>query len=146
MHALSVHGPALFSAGGDIAISGPRADGEPWQIDVDDPFQPGGYIETLYLERGGVATSGKDYRHWIRAGILQHHIIDPRTGLPADTDVLTATIIAPTSLLAEAFAKAVMISGSEVGLAWLDADNRLAGLLVLENGQRVYSRNVGEYL
>jgi thiamine biosynthesis lipoprotein len=144
--ALSVHGPALFSAGGDIAVSGLRADGEPWQIDVDDPFQPGGYIETLYLDQGGVATSGKDYRHWMRAGVPQHHIIDPRTGLPAETDVLTATVIAPTSLLAEGFAKAVLISGSEAGLAWLDGDDSLAGLLVLENGQRLYSRNLGAYL
>ncbi len=146
MQALSVHGPALFSAGGDIAVSGFRANGEPWAIDVDDPFQPGAYVETLYIERGGIATSGKDYRHWMRAGIPQHHIIDPRTGLPAETNVLTATVIAPTSVLAEALAKAVMISGSEAGLAWLDSDDRLAGLLVLENGQRVYSRNLGVYL
>jgi hypothetical protein len=45
-------------------------------------------------------------------------------------------------MLAEALAKAVLISGSEAGLAWLDSDSSLAGLLILENGQLLYSRNI----
>lgn len=146
MLALSTYGSALFSAGGDIAVSGPRANGDAWDISVEDPFEPGAFMEMLYLERGGVATSGKDYRNWMRAGVPQHHIIDPRTGLPAETDIITATVIAPTAMHAEALAKAVLISGSEAGLAWLDSDDSLAGLLVLENGQRIYSRNLGLYL
>ncbi len=143
---MSEYGPSLFSAGGDIAVSGLRAGGEPWMIGVDDPFRPGEFAEYLYLERGGVATSGKDYRRWMRGGMQQHHIIDPRTGLPADTDVLTATVIAPDAILAEAFAKAILISGSQAGLAWLDNDERLAGMLILENGQRLYSQNIGTFL
>ena len=47
---------------------------------------------------------------------------------------------------AEAIAKAVLISGSQAGLAWLDSDEELAGLLVLDNGQRLYSRNLDRYL
>ena len=143
---LGAHGPALFSAGGDIAVSGPRSDGEPWDISVEDPFQRGAYLEMLYIERGGVATSGKDYRNWMRSGVAQHHIINPHTGLPAETDILTATVIASTAMRAEAIAKAVLISGSQAGLAWLDSDEELAGLLVLDNGQRLYSRNLDRYL
>lgn len=143
---LAPYGPALFSAGGDIAVSGPRLGHEPWMIGVDDPFRPGEYADYLYLERGGVATSGKDYRRWTRGGRLQHHIIDPRNGLPAETDILTATVIAPDAMLAEAFAKAILISGSEAGLAWLDSDERLAGMLILDNGQRLYSQDMGAYL
>ncbi len=139
-------GPALVSAGGDIAVGGPMESGEPWAISVDDPFNDGAYIETIYLDAGGVATSGKDHRHWLRNGIPQHHIIDPRNGLPAETDILTATVIAGSALEAEALAKAVLISGSRAGLDWLDADDRLAGLLVLENGQRLDSRNLSRYL
>jgi FAD:protein FMN transferase len=146
MLALSAYGPTLFSAGGDIAVSGLRIDGEPWEIDVEDPFQPGEYIDQIRLGWGGVATSGKDYRHWMRGGASQHHIIDPRTGLPAVTDVLTATVIAPDVITAEAFAKAVLMSGSAAGMAWLDSDDRLAGLLVLDNGQRLDSRNLDAYL
>lgn len=139
-------GPTLVAAGGDIAVSGPQLDSEPWPISVADPFRGGEYLEMLYLEQGGVATSGKDYHHWTRAGIPQHHIIDPRTGLPAETDILTATVIAPSLPQAEALAKAILISGSRAGLDWLDGDDRWEGLLVLENGERLDSRNLGKYL
>jgi len=146
VQALKVAGPALVSAGGDIAVSGLRVNGEAWTVDVEDPFHPGGFLETLYIEHGGVATSGKDYRHWTKAGVEQHHIIDPRTGLPAETDILTATVVAPSAMTAEAMAKAVLISGSGAGLAWLESDDSLAGLLVLENGQLLYSKGLEQYL
>lgn len=138
-------GPALVNAGGDISVSGPRLDGESWHIGVADPFQPDTHIDFLYVERGGVATSGRDYHRWSRDRIPQHHIIDPRTGLPAETDILTATVVAPTAMEAEAMAKAVLISGSQAGLAWLDANDDLAGLLILESGERLYSRNFWKY-
>ena len=143
---LSRLGPALVDAGGDIAISGLLNNGQAWPIGIDDPFTSGVHFETLKLARCGVATSGKDYHRWLKDGIWYHHIIDPRTGLPADTDVLAATLIAPTIMEAEAAAKAVLILGSQTGLDWLEADSGLAGILVLENGNRIYSRNMENYL
>jgi thiamine biosynthesis lipoprotein len=143
---LSRIGPALVNAGGDIAISGPRSDGQAWPVGVEDPFDNGTHFETLKLVRCGVATSGKDYHRWLKDGLWCHHIIDPRTGLPAYTDILTVTVVAPTVLEAEAAAKAVLILGSQAGLEWLEADNGLAGLLVLEDGNRLYSRNMEKYL
>lgn len=139
-------GPSLVSAGGDIAVSGPQVNGDSWPIAVDDPFRPGSCLEMIYLEHGGVATSGKDRRRWIHRGVPQHHLIDPRTGLPANTDILTATVIGASVLECEALAKAVMISGSQAGMAWLDSEVAVAGLLVLENGQKLYSRNLEAYL
>jgi thiamine biosynthesis lipoprotein len=146
MRRLSAVGPALVSGGGDIAISGPPSDGEPWPIDVVNPLEPSSFLETVFLDRGGVATSGRDRRHRNPAGIPKHHVIDPRTGVPAQTDVLTATVVGPTVMQAEALAKAVMISGSQAGLAWLDHDEAFEGLLVLEDGQQLYSRNFEKYL
>lgn len=143
---LGAWGPALVSAGGDIAVSGPRADGGAWQISVEDPFNDGLYVDEIFLTHGGVATSGKDRRRWMHNRIPQHHIIDPRTGLPAETDVLTATVIAESAIDAEALAKAVLISGSRVGLDWLDSEDDLAGILILDSGQRLCSRNMDRYL
>ena len=143
---LGVHGPALIDAGGDVAISGPRADGYPWPIGVLNPFQPDQPFETLKIDRGGVATSGKDYRRWLRDGKWQHHLIDPRTGLPAQTDVLSATVIAPTAYEAEIAAKVIAISGSEEGLAWLDEQPDYAAIIVREDGTAVYSAQMNRYL
>jgi len=143
---LSDCGPALVNAGGDIAVSGPPSGGEAWPIGISDPFNPEADLETLMVGQGGVATSGRDYRRWQQRGIWQHHIIDPRTGMPAQADVLTATVIAPSAVEAEVAAKVALISGSRGGLEWLDSKPTLAGMLVLENGQRIYSRRMTQYL
>jgi thiamine biosynthesis lipoprotein len=145
MERLRAFGPALVSAGGDIAVGGQLMNGDAWSIGIEDPFDSTSYLETIYLNSGGVATSGKDYRFWKQNGEFRHHIIDPFTGLPAETDILTATVIAPTVMQAEALAKAVLISGSLAGLSWLDGDDALAGFLVLENGQCLESRNFNKY-
>lgn len=146
MKRLAAEGPALVDAGGDIAVSGPLLDGGGWQIGIVNPFSPVDDLETLTLMEGGVATSGKDYRRWMRGEAAQHHIIDPRTGLPAETDILTATVVAPSLLQAEAYAKAVLISGSQTGAALIEDHPELAGLLVLETGQVIYSRKMKDYL
>jgi thiamine biosynthesis lipoprotein len=143
---LEEYGPALVETGGDIAISGPDAHGQPWALGIRDPFQSDTHFETLRVERGGIATSGIDYHRWLQGGVWNHHIIDPRTGLPAETDILTATVIAPDAVQAEAAAKAVLIAGSHSGLDWLEADQDLAGVLVLQSGERVYSQRMTAYL
>jgi thiamine biosynthesis lipoprotein len=139
-------GPVLINAGGDISISAAQSNGQAWPIGVTDPFNPGGNLETLLVGRGGIATSGKDYRRWQRGGVWQHHIIDPRTGSPAESDVLAATVIAPTAVEAEVAAKVVLISGSQVGLDWLESEPELAGIFILEDGQCIYSQRIENYL
>jgi len=143
---LARYGPALVDAGGDIAVGRPLPGGQPWPVGIGDPFQPGTDFETLKLQKCGIATSGKDYHRWLRDGRWVHHIIDPRTGLPADTDVLASTVVAPTALEAEAAAKTALILGSLSGLEWIDSDPALAGVLVLENGTRLYSARMDRYL
>lgn len=143
---LAQYGPALVDAGGDVAVSGPNAEGRPWAIGIRDPFQPDTHFETLGVKCGGVATSGTDYHRWLQGGVWNHHLIDPATGLPAETDVLTATVIAPDAMRAEAAAKAATIAGSLSGLEWLEADETLAGVLVLQSGETIYSRRMPAYL
>jgi FAD:protein FMN transferase len=141
---LSVFGPALVDAGGDLAVSGMRADGSPWLISVDNPFNAEHPLCLLAVCSGGVATSGRDYRVWMRGGELQHHIIDPRTGYPARTDVLTATVAASTARKAEAAAKAMLILGAEAGIRWAEAQENLAALLILEDGTFLQSVHMKE--
>lgn len=143
---LKHYGPALVDAGGDIAISAPRPGGQPWPIGIRDPFQPENHFETLLIKYGGVATSGIDYHRWQQGGQWNHHIIDPRSGLPADTDLLTVTVVAQDAIRAEAAAKAVLILGSAAGMDWLESDPALAGILVLQSGETHYSDRIRNYL
>ncbi|MCX6065456.1 MAG: FAD:protein FMN transferase [Chloroflexi bacterium] len=142
---LAEYGAALVSAGGDVAISGERVSGELWPIAVENPFIKGEYLQTLMLGACGVATSGTDYRRWKQGGRWSHHIIDPRTGQPAVTDVVTATVIAPDALMAEMAAKTVLILGSMKGLEWLAERPAFSALLVLETGQVLLSNHMGNY-
>jgi thiamine biosynthesis lipoprotein len=146
MTVLQAEGPALVDAGGDISISGPHSDGSAWEIGVRNPFERETDFEFLYVERGGVATSGRDRRRWLQGNRLRHHLIDPLTGQPAVTDVSPATVVAPTVMEAEAAAKAALLMGAEDGLRWIESRPELAALVVLENGQALYSKRMLEYL
>jgi FAD:protein FMN transferase len=129
---LSACGAALVDAGGDIAAYG--ASSAPFPIGVASPWKPGENLDLIMLGEGGVATSGRDYRRWTFGGKVQHHIIDPRIGLPAATDVLSATVIAPSAPQAEVAAKVALILGSAAGLDWIEARPALAALLTTEFG------------
>lgn len=131
---LASFGPALVDAGGDIAVTGPQADGSAWPIGVADPYRPEAQCDILLLTKGGVATSGIDYRRWQRGAHWQHHLIDPRTFTPADTDVLSATVVGPAVTDCEAAAKTVLLLGSQSGIAWLEARPTLAGIVVFNEG------------
>jgi len=94
-------------AGGDIALRG-RA----WPVGVETAA---GTL-TLELTEGGLATSGRDRRRWTRGGEEQHHLIDPTTGRPAETDVLRVTVAAASAAEAEVQAKSLFLAGTTAAL------------------------------
>ncbi len=114
---------------GDIRIGGQGR--RPRQVLVDDPFG-GPPIHELKLRDGAVATSGIGRRCWIGPdGQTAHHILDPRTGEPAFTGLVQATALAPTALLAEAYAKAALLAGPEHAARWLPH----GGIVVRDDGE-----------
>jgi len=134
VESLAVHGPAIVNLGGDIAARGIPAGERGWHVTVGAPGTDA-ITTSVDLSRGSLVTSATDYRRWQTAdGRSQHHIIDPRTGQPAQTDVLSATVIHPNGALADAFAKAVLLMGSEHGLGWLGGQWNAAGMLVRADG------------
>ncbi len=144
-HYLGELGAALVDAGGDMVMTAPPAEGA-WYIGIENPFAPDEEdVPTLQIARGAVATSGRDFRKWTHEGKPAHHLIDPRTGLPAVTDVLTATVIAPTIFQAEVAAKVALLLGSENGLAWITA-RELAARLILENGTILTNTRMENFL
>ena len=86
----------------------------------------------IALRDGAVATSGVDARLW---GAAAHHLLDPATGEPAWTGVVSATALAPTAAEAEALAKAALLAGPLAGRALLARHG--GGVLVLEDGAPV---------
>ncbi len=121
------------------------ADGQGWPVGVDNPLDADAPLGLLLLSGGGVATSGRDYRRWKVGGTWRHHIIDPRSGRPAETPALTATAVAPSASEAEVAAKLLFILGGQ-GLPWVEARPGYAGLLLCEDGAQLTSQGWAGYL
>ncbi len=119
-------GWALVSAGGDLRVAGHAP---PIPVAVEDPAPAGGELLRLRLEDGGLATSSVLRRRW---GPGLHHVIDPRTGRPADTGVVQATVWAPTCEEAEVAAKRALLVGRSVL-------EETSGVLVLDTGSVLVS-------
>ncbi len=130
------YGACLVDAGGDLVMRGQPQEQAGWVVEVAEP----GLNETVppvasvLVTDTAIATSGIDYRRWIANGKPQHHLIDPRTGQPAVTDVLSATVIHPDAALAEGYTKALILLGRDEGLRWMLRQPQRAALIVGTDG------------
>ncbi len=140
-HRLGMWGPCLVDAGGDIAAVGAPPDGA-WMVTVADPLAPDRDLAVLALHSECVATSTRTYRRWLLDGRPAHHLIDPRTGEPAITNIVSATVVAPALPDAEIYAKTALILGEADGLAYLATLPDSAAILVTEDGRQVHSGNL----
>jgi len=122
----------LVDAGGDIACFGAKRGG--FSIGIRHPRKQR-LLGVIVVDSGAVATSG-DYENFFEVeGVRYHHIMDPATGMPA-RGAVSATVIAPSALAADAWATALFVMGRE-GIAVLDSLEGLEALLVLEDGSIV---------
>jgi thiamine biosynthesis lipoprotein len=121
--------PALVNAGGDLAVLGLPPAVEHWQLAVPGRER----FWTIPLRQGAMATSGIARRHWWQGQTLRHHLLDPRTGLPAQSDLWSVTVVADRCEQAEVAAKVAFILGSQQGADFLRR-HPIAGLLVREDG------------
>jgi thiamine biosynthesis lipoprotein len=132
------------SAGGDIFMVGLPAAETSWPIGLEDPRAPDRDLTTLYVGPGAVATSSIAKRRWQQGRRTQHHIIDPRTSLPTETDWLSVSVIAPHAALAEVYAKALLIGGSREAEDIAARRPEITYLAVDHNGQLGGSAQVEE--
>jgi thiamine biosynthesis lipoprotein len=114
----------LVELGGDVAVAGQRPDG--WCLRVAE--HEGGDGELVLLRSGGLTTSTTTVRRWRRGGRAVHHIVDPRSGAPADGPWRTATVAADDALHANAASTAAIVLGPDA-LDWLDAAGYAARLV-----------------
>jgi thiamine biosynthesis lipoprotein len=123
----------LVDAGGDIRASGHGVDGDGWLVAIAAPPPNPGDIAWLRLYDEALATSTTAVRCWEQNGHRRNHLIDPRTREPVENGVTSASVIAPSAVEAEIFAKVALILGQEKGIDFLDRQG-VAGILLLEDG------------
>lgn len=135
--------PCLVDMGGDIAIGVPKHQIDKpiiWGVAIAKPYFANSEhiqeedVAILALSSGAVATSGQDYRRWWHDGRWQHHLIHPHYSRPVSSDILTATVLATDTLIAEVYAKYCVLLGVTEAMAWLNK-NDIAALLIDTNNK-----------
>ena len=124
---LQEFGACLVDMGGDLRAAGDLA----WPIGLENPWQPESCLGTFYLHEGAVATSSLLVRS---RGQGRSHLIDPRTAVPVDNDLVAASVRADTALEAEGLAKATLILGGDQGRALL-REKSARGILFGKDGR-----------
>lgn len=133
---LSAYSPACaVSAGGDMFMIGHPLGEAGWNVGLEDPRDPSRDLLPLWVDEGAVVTSSVAKRTWQQGARSRHHLIDPRSGEPAETPWLSVTVFYPSAAFAEACAKAILIGGPEMAQSLADAYPAVRFLGVDADGQ-----------
>lgn len=125
---------AILNLGGNVYCTGSKPDGSAFKVGVENPLCPDPVTPAVIsITDGTVVTSGTYERYFEENGIRYHHILDPQTGSPAQTDLVSATIVSTCSMDADAFATACIVLGSERSLELLK-QLRLDAILITTEG------------
>ena len=134
---------AILSLGGNITALGSRPDGAPFQVLVTDPLSPEeGYLCSFRLAGGlTCSTSGGYLRYFEEDGVTYHHILDPATGAPAQSGLLSVTTVAADPALADAWSTALFVLGLDRALElWRSGEGTVAEmeLILVTQDQEIY--------
>lgn len=128
---------AIVSAGGDSRIIGDRQ-GRPWMIGIKDPRNPTSSAVVIPLSDTAISTSGDYERYFIERGKRYHHILNPRTGKPADA-CRSVSILAPTATMTDGLTKPVFILGPKKGLELIEKIPGVDAIIIDKDGKLFYS-------
>ncbi len=127
---------ALLSLGGNIQTYGTKPDGTPWTIGIADPQQPEQAIASVSVTgTKALVTSGGYQRYFEADGVTYHHIIDPKTGRPAESGLASVTILADNATMADAYSTALFVMGLEDAVDFWRAEQSFEAVFITTDGE-----------
>ena len=125
----------LVSLGGNVQALGTKTDGTDWQIAIENPDKSSDYIGVVSVKDKAVITSGGYERYFEKNGKTYHHILDPKTGYPAESGLKSVTIVSDNGTLADALSTSLFVMGKEKALDyWREHKNEFDTVLVEDDG------------
>lgn len=127
----------MLSLGGNVLAIGTKPNGELWNVGIVNPLDTTSVRATLQMEDHTLVTSGNYERYFMKDEKRYHHILDPRTGYPAEAGVISSSIMGKVSMDCDALSTAAYILGSDKGMELLRSMNGIEGMFVKEDGTLV---------
>lgn len=126
---------AFIDLGGNVYVIGTKPDGSPWHIGVQDPNDNrGSIVGSVYVEDQSVVTSGLYERIFEEGGVEYYHILDPKTGYPVETDLVSSSIVSKSSLDGDAYATILFLEGLEGALETVEDTPEIKAILIDADG------------
>lgn len=129
----------LLALGGNIYAVGTNQ-GKPWKIGIADPDNSAAYVATVELTDLSAVTTGDYERYFEQNGVRYHHVFDPATGYPAQTDVRSVTILGTVSAECDAYSTALFVMGREKGLEFSNAHD-IASIFITKD-RKIYTSDL----
>lgn len=152
------HGVGRFviNLGGNVVVRGgrpadasarpPVAAGSPWRIGIINPLDPAHNRAIVDMVDGSVVTSGIHERRFTKGGVTYHHILDPATGMPAKTDLTSATIIAPRSMDCDGYSTTALMLGARDAIDFVESLPGIEAVLIDEVDEVWWTSGIEERL
>ena len=135
---------AVVSLGGNVYVCGSKPDGSVWNVGIQDPAASG-YAATVALTDCFAVTSGGYQRYFEAAdGTVYQHILDPRTGRPADSDLLSVTVISDDGTAADAYSTALYVMGEQEAVSFWRAHGGFELILITADGRLLYTPGLSD--
>ena len=137
----------ILSLCGTVQALGTKPDGSLWRVGLQDPADERALFATLELADKAVITSGAYERNFEQNGIVYHHIIDPRTGYPAESGLSSVTIVSDDGTLADGLSTALFIMGKEAAVEfWRSRRDDFDMVLLADDGAVTVSAGIADAL
>ncbi|MBQ7103797.1 MAG: FAD:protein FMN transferase [Anaerotignum sp.] len=128
---------AIFSLGGNVYGIGTKPNGEKWEVALANPMDADDYCGLISIENQAVVTSGGYQRYFEANGKKYHHIIDPATGYPSESGLLSVTIICESGTEADVLSTALFVMGLEDALEYWQEYGGFEAIFITEAGEVV---------
>ena len=137
----------LVNLGGNVQALGCKTDGSKWRVAIQSPDDTEEYLGILEIEDQAVITSGGYERYFEEDGVTYHHIIDPATGYPADSGLISVTIVSDDGTLADGLSTSLFIMGEEKAAQfWRENSDEFEAIMETSDGELYVTEGIADSL